>query len=161
MFYEFIKLREYDIINNDKMIVYDKRNDKKVRIIISSNEKLDMLFFYNTYENTDDDIQHLIFICKIATIQMKKLRIYKDVLKIELFYETELMRLLNGNRFIPKHIRISREKQNEIIKKFGKENLPLIMNSDPIVRLYDFELDSVIMIQRKNEIYYRLVTNDY
>ena len=92
---------------------------------------------------------------------MKKLRIYKDVLKIELFYETELMRLLNGNRFIPKHIRISKEKQNEIIKKFGKENLPLIMNSDPIVRLYDFELDSVIMIQRKNEIYYRLVTNDY
>lgn len=160
MFYEFIKLREYELIDSDKMIVYDHRNRKKVRIVISSDEKLDMLFFYNTYEKTDNDIQHIIFICKIATIQMKKLRIYKDILKIELFYENELARLLTGNRFIPKHIRLSKYKQEEIFQKFGKENLPLIMNTDPIVKLHDFEIDSVIMIKRKNGIYYRLVVSE-
>ncbi len=159
MFIEFIKIREYEIIDEEKMIVYNPRNNTKIQIIITS-EKLDMSLFHSKRTEIDDNIHHLIFIYKIATIQIKKLRNYKNTLRLELFFENELKRLLNGNRLIPPHLRIPLDEQNEIIKKFGKENLPLILQTDPIVRLYDFEVDSIILIKRKHEIYYRLVVND-
>ena len=159
MFHDFIKIRGYQIIDEDKMIAFDPRNNFKVQIVIT-NEKLDMSFFHIKRSEIEDDIQHLIFIYKIATIQIKKLRTYKNTLRLELFFENELRRLLNGNRLIPPHIRISKEEQDVIIKKFGKENLPLILHTDPIVRLYDFDVDSIILIQRKNGIYYRLVTSE-
>lgn len=159
MFREFIKIREYEIIDEEKMIVYNPKNNTKIQIIITS-EKLDMSLFHSKRTEIDDNIQHLIFIYKIATIQIKKLRTYKNALRLELFFENELKRLLNGNRLIPPHLRIPLDEQNKIIQKFGKENLPLILQTDPIVRLYDFEVDSIILIKRKHEIYYRLVVND-
>ena len=159
MFTDFVKIREYEIIDSDKMTAYNPRNNTKVQVIITS-EKLDMSFFHIKRSEIDEDIQHLIFIYKVATIQIKKLRTYKNSLRLELFFENELKRLLHGNRLIPPHIRISTDEQNHIIQKFGKENLPLILNTDPIVRLYDFDLDTIILIKRKNGIYYRLVTNE-
>lgn len=160
MFQEFVNIRNYQILDEKNKIVFNPKHMIKIKIVIIMDEKLDMSFFYSTYAIMDEDIKHLIFICRTATIQMKKLRVYKDVLRIELFYENELKRLITGNRLIPKHILLSHEKQQEVIKRFGRENLPLILNTDPIVKLYDFDVNSVIMIERKNGIYYRLVVND-
>jgi DNA-directed RNA polymerase subunit H (RpoH/RPB5) len=119
-----------------------------------------MAYFYRSYESLKDEIKHLIFIYSIATIQIKKLKTYKDVLKVEFFNLFELNRLLTGNRFIPKHRQVCASEREEIVQKFGKNNLPLISITDPIVKLYDFDLDSIVEIERENTIYYRLVVQD-
>jgi hypothetical protein len=36
----------------------------------------------------------------------------------------------------------------------------MILHTDPMVRLYDFEMDSVVQIERPDAIYYRLVVSD-
>lgn len=154
------KLRQYNLFNQDKYI-YTTIDNKKIRFFyIPSNEKLDMNQFYKIYEilsNETPDIQHIVFIYTTATIQMKKLKLYKDILKIELFSENELKRLITGNKFIPIHRKVHKDVEDQIFKKFGKDSLPKIVITDPIVRLYDFELDSVVEIERPNGIYYRLV----
>lgn len=160
MFIELINLRGYTIIDINRKIVLNPMKNEKIQFFVVLDDKLDMSFFYNKKLEIESDVKHIIFIYKIATVQMKKLKTCKDILRIELFYENELSRLLCGNRLIPKHIRLSQEKQNEVVEKIGMGNLPLILSSDPIVKLYDFDVNSVIMIQRKYGIYYRLVVND-
>jgi DNA-directed RNA polymerase subunit H (RpoH/RPB5) len=119
-----------------------------------------MSYFYKAYEQLSENISHLIFIYNFATIQIKKLKMYKDILKIEFFHENELRRLLIGNRLIPKHAQVDSETREQGIQSFGRDNLPMILHTDPMVRLYDFEMDSVVQIERPDAIYYRLVVSD-
>ena len=157
----FAKLRNYIPLDEQKYI-FETQDNKHVRIF-HFEEKLDMNQFYKTYHilsQENPSVHHIIFIHNMITIQMKKMKLYKDILRIELFSETELKRMLIGNKFIPPHKQVYKHTQEKIFKKFGKDNLPKILNTDPVVRLYDFELNSVIEIQRPDEIYYRIVVSD-
>jgi DNA-directed RNA polymerase subunit H (RpoH/RPB5) len=157
----FTKLRNFTTLDEDKYI-FETQDRKQVRIFYFE-EKLDMNQFYKTYQilsQENPSVHHIIFIHNMITIQMKKMKLYKDILRVELFSETELKRMLIGNKFIPIHKQVCSHTQEKIFKKFGKDNLPKILNTDPVVRLYDFELNSVIEIQRPDEIYYRIVVAD-
>ena len=157
----FTKLRKYTPVNENKYI-YETPEHKQVRVF-HFEEKLDMSQFYKIYHilsQENPSIHHIIFIHNMITIQMKKMKLYKDILRIELFSETDLQRMLIGNKFIPVHKQVCSHTQEKIFKKFGKDNLPKILNTDPVVRLHDFELNSVIEIQRSDEIYYRIVVAD-
>jgi DNA-directed RNA polymerase subunit H (RpoH/RPB5) len=169
--FEFIqllsRLRNIQLLEQTptRGICFDPRGQKYIQIVICEESKLDMSYFYKAYdqldlynqENPERKIQHIIFIYRIATIQIKKLKIYKDILCIEFFNENELRRLLIGNRFIPKHSRVEQELHQEIIRKFGKDHLPTLLHTDPIVRLYNFEVGDIIQIEREDTLYYRLV----
>lgn len=168
MFEELCGLRNYDILDRSKYLAMNKDTGERIQFIITWNDKLDMSYFYKAYNQlptitspNNEHITHLIFIYTIATIQIKKLKMYKDIINIEFFNENELRRLLIGNRFIPKHTRLTKEEQDIVVNKFGKDNLPCILISDPIVKLYDFQLDSIIQIERNDTIYYRRVIEDF
>jgi|LakMenEpi03Aug12_release.lakeMendotaPanAssembly.Ray.scaffolds.fasta_scaffold338291_3 DNA-directed RNA polymerase subunit H (RpoH/RPB5) len=166
----FIQLRGYVRISEAPHIVYHPARDIKIQIFICQQDKLDMNYFYKSYEqlaqpdeatsSSTPHVSHLIFIYNIATIQIKKLKMYKDILKIEFFNENELRRLLTGHRLIPRHIQVDQPTRAEIIQKFGRDNLPMILHTDPIVKLYDFDLDAVLQIERPDGLYYRLVVAD-
>lgn len=172
--FEFIqllaKLRNYDILEQteNRSICYNPIQNDHIQVFLCEESKLDMGYFYKSYDtleqynqkNPSRKVQHLIFIYRVATIQIKKLKLYKDVLQIEFFHEHELCRLLIGNRFIPRHTKVSKEEYQEIVRKFGKHNLPTLLNTDPIVRLYHFELDDIIQVERPDVLYYRLVILD-
>lgn len=157
---DLIRLRKYTILNRDKKFLYDDVHNRHIQIFLCKNDKLDMSYFYKSYDILEEKVNHIIFIYKIATIQIKKLKMYKDILKIEFFDENELFRLLTGNRLMPPHKQICVQERDELFKKFGKNNLPFILNTDPIVKLHDFEIGSVLEIERPNCIYYRLVVYD-
>jgi len=67
------------------------------------------------------------------------------------------------HELVPKHIILSPQEKEELLKKYGiKENqLPKIYASDPIVRLIGAKPGDVIKIIRefegKKSVYYRLV----
>jgi DNA-directed RNA polymerase subunit H (RpoH/RPB5) len=144
-------------------IAYDPKRDVHIQFFLCDHDKLDMNYFYKSYEQlaeTTTPFSHLIFIYKVATIQIKKLKMYKDILKIEFFNENELRRLLTGHRLIPLHTQVDKTTRDEIVKKFGRDNLPMILHTDPMVKLHDFDVDSVLQIERPDGLYYRLVVVD-
>ena len=160
LYKKLIHIRDYKILDEKNLYLYDSEHEKYIQIFLCNYDKLDMSYFYKSYDKLKKGVSHIIFIYNIATIQIKKLKMYKDILKIEFFNENELRRLLIGNRLIPKHSKVSDEEKEEIFKKFGKNNLPFILNTDPIVKLHDFDMNSVLEIQRNDAIYYRLVVYD-
>lgn len=160
--HQLIRLRRYTPVEDlgHSHIAFDPKRQSHIQFFICDQEKLDMSYFYKAYEQLRPNISHLIFIYTLATIQIKKLKMYKDILKIEFFNENELRRLLIGNRLIPQHTQVSDHERADIINKFGRDNLPMILQTDPIVKLYDFDLDSIVQITRHDAIYYRLVVAD-
>jgi len=151
------ELRNYKVINSSDKIYVDIRGKYVKFIVIDENSKLDMSMFHKTFQNFEEYVQHIIFIYTLATIQTKKLKNYQNIIRIELFEEKELKRLLCGNRFLSPHRQLSNNEETEVLQKFGKDNLPQILISDPIVRLHNFDLNSVIEITRPDGIYYRIV----
>lgn len=154
-----ITLRGYTPVDLTKGLV--RNGHEKIQFYVCGIHKLDMAFFYKAHEQMHPDVTHLIFIYNHATIQIKKLKMYKDILRIEFFSVHELRRLLVGNRLIPPHRAVDApDTKARVFQQFGKENLPQLLHSDPIARLYDFELDTLVEIQRPDVLYYRLVVAD-
>jgi DNA-directed RNA polymerase subunit H (RpoH/RPB5) len=160
IFNDLVHLRKYTILDPQKRLVMDPKRQTRIQIFLCEGDKLDMNYFYRAYEQLEPGVTHLIFIYTIATIQIKKLKTYKDIFKIEFFKESECRRLLIGNRLIPKHVQVDPETRTQIIQRYGQDNLPIILNTDPIVRLYDFDTDSILQIERPDVLYYRLVVAD-
>jgi DNA-directed RNA polymerase subunit H (RpoH/RPB5) len=160
MFDQLITLRNYSVLDASKRLATNPDTGHIVQMIYCGDDKLDMSYFYKCYNQLEPNVSHVIFIYNIATIQIKKLKMYKDILNIEFLNLNELKRLLTGNRFVPKHSKLSLEEQQAIIERFGKDNLPCILHSDPMVRLHDFPVDSIIQIERNDAIYYRRVMED-
>lgn len=160
IFQQLVQLRGYTLLDLDKRVVWDPKRNQRIQVFLCEQEKLDMNYFYRAYEQLEANISHLIFIYNTATIQIKKLKTYKDILKIEFFKESECRRLLIGNRLIPRHVQVNSQLRDQIIQQFGQDNLPMILHTDPIVRLYDFDLDAVLQIERPDVTYYRLVVPD-
>jgi DNA-directed RNA polymerase subunit H (RpoH/RPB5) len=46
-----------------------------------------------------------------------------------------------------------------MIEKFGKNKLPQIKFNDPISRYFNCQVGDIFKIYRKNEMYYRIVSN--
>jgi DNA-directed RNA polymerase subunit H (RpoH/RPB5) len=156
---QLIQLRGYTPLDMTKGLV--QYRDQKIQFYVCGTHKLDMAYFYKSYDQMIPGVTHLIFVYNHATIQIKKLKMYKDILRIEFFSVHELRRLLVGNRLIPVHRAVSDPTmQARVYQQFGKEKLPQLLHTDPIARLYDFELDSLIEIQRPDVVYYRLVVAD-
>jgi DNA-directed RNA polymerase subunit H (RpoH/RPB5) len=160
IFEQLVRLRGYTILDSKTYLVFNPVNQTRIQFFLCNQEKLDMSYFYKAYEQLPENISHLVFIYNFATIQIKKLKMYKDILKIEFFHENELRRLLIGNRLIPKHAQVDTQTREQVIQTFGRDNLPMILHTDPMVRLHDFELDSVVQIDRPDAVYYRLVVSD-
>jgi len=160
IFEQLVRLRGYTVLDSKTYLVFNPVNQTRIQFFLCNQEKLDMSYFYKAYEQLPENISHLVFIYNFATIQIKKLKMYKDILKIEFFHENELRRLLIGNRLIPKHTQVDSQTREQVIQTFGRDNLPMILHSDPMVRLHDFEMDSIVQIDRTDAVYYRLVVNE-
>lgn len=160
IFEQLVQLRGYRILDAKTYLAMNPETQTRIQFFLCNQEKLDMSYFYKAYEQLAENISHLVFIYNFATIQIKKLKMYKDIIKIEFFHENELRRLLIGNRLIPRHTQVDDKTREQVLKTFGRDNLPMILQTDPMVRLHDFELDSVLQIERPDAIYYRLVVSD-
>lgn len=94
--------------------------------------------------------------CKLNSYVMNKLKnIDKE---IEIFLYSNLYINLIDHFLVPKHQILDKKYENLIKDKFNSK-LPLIKKTDPICRYYNCKVGQVLKIYRKNEIYYRLVSN--
>ena len=106
----------------------------------------------------DKEYESLIIVTKnkLNSYVMNKLSgINKD---IQIFLYNNFYINIIDHYLVPKH-QILDEKHEKLIKEKFNNKLPSIKKKDPICRYYNCKVGQVLKIYRKNEIYYRLVSN--
>jgi len=64
---------------------------------------------------------------------------------------------ITKHRLVSKHMSVSSEELVEIKKKIDITKLPVLLTTDPMCKYYAFRKGSVIKIQRKDSMMYRIV----
>ena len=74
---------------------------------------------------------------------------------LQLFYLKNLVVNVTKHVLVPKHIKISKEEEDVILKRFNikkKNELPIIKSDDAICQYYNFKSGDIIKILRSNEL---------
>jgi DNA-directed RNA polymerase subunit H (RpoH/RPB5) len=127
---------------------------------------------FNTIKKSEDIEEFLekyINEKKILVVPIGSTKVEKQLLdynNTEVFYEVDLLVNIVDNNLVPKHIILSDEEANDILKeyKINKENLPRILSGDRIAKYYNVKPGQIVKIIRPsitagNEIVYRICVN--
>jgi DNA-directed RNA polymerase subunit H (RpoH/RPB5) len=175
----FVKMlynRNY-LLNNDltNLISSAIKNFNNNETFIESNNVYHLKIIpykLNTIKKSEDIEKFLeknlnskkIFVIPVGSTKVEKQLLEYD--NIEVFYEVDLLVNIIDNNLVPKHILLSDEEANEILKeyKINKENLPRILSGDRIAKYYNIKPGQIVKIIRPsitagNEIIYRICVN--
>ena len=127
-----------------------------LRKITTINKIEDIDNFLDKYQ----DYYKIIIVSKITPKAHKKFLEYDN---LEVFSDDELLTNKIDHIFVPKHIILTTEQQNQIKKEyeFKRNEIGKIKQSDPIARYYNIKVGQIIMIERPSitsgiSIYYRI-----
>ena len=170
---EMISFEEFVIkYNNRNLDIYinDEFKNKKIYVYFHNDlknfSKADlkniMQKVSNQYE--DEDI-NLILILKDKENSAISKELTKEIYKnVEIFLRKNMMFNITKHEYVPKHIILTKEEEDELLEKYNttKGKLPKISKSDPIAKYYGMKSDQICKIIRKSpEVgeypYYRLV----
>lgn len=127
---------------------------------------------FNTIKKSEDIEEFLekyINEKKFLVVPIGSTKVEKQLLdynNTEVFYEVDLLVNIIDNNLVPKHIILSDDEANDILKeyKINKENLPRILSGDRIAKYYNVKPGQIVKIIRPsitagNEIVYRICVN--
>ena len=115
-----------------------------------------------TYQ--DEEIKLIIILKEKGNGSIFK-EITKEVYKnVEIFMNKNMIFNITHHEFVPKHIILTEDEENEVLQKYSttKNKLPKILKNDPIAKYYGMKTNQICKIIRKSPevgdyIYYRLV----
>ena len=97
---------------------------------------------------------------------IKKLEKDKEYANLQIMYTKQFMFNPTKHSLVPKHTKLPEDEINDIVKYYAlssKNQLPIILKDDAIVRYYNFKPGDVIKIEstvgtmNTNYLYYRCV----
>ena len=141
--------------------VYIDTGNKPVVVIFSDIDKLNIQLGkeYITHM-IDNKSTHLIIIYHRITSSLHKLFSELGHYTIELFAVNDLQMNITKHELVPTHIKLSNDDAVSFKSKFGT-TIPMMLQTDPISRVYNYQIGDIIKIIRKhNEISYRIVVGD-
>jgi len=170
---QMLKCRNVNVdrfLNKNKKI---KKLDKEVIIEIFNNflkfDDILIIFFKKKISIKEmknslkiiekEEYKHLILITKIKfnsyiNNELKKIEEYLEVFLFKNFHINIITHVL-----VPKHELLNKEDNAKMIEKFGRHKLPQIKFDDPISRYFNCQVGDIFKIYRKEEIYFRIVSN--
>jgi DNA-directed RNA polymerase subunit H (RpoH/RPB5) len=105
------------------------------------------------------DYYKFIIVSKITPKAYKQFLEYDN---LEVFFDDDLLVNKIDHMFVPKHIVLSKEEQDQIRKEYGFKRIEIgiIKQSDPIARYYNLQPNEIIGIERTSKnsgiaVYYR------
>ena len=141
--------------------LYTDKDHKQIVVIFSNIDKLNIQLG-KEYIATMIDKQsaHIIIVYQFITSSLNKLLSELDHFTIELFDVDSLQMNITKHELVPTHVKLSNEDASSFKSKFGT-SIPMILKTDPISRLYNYDIGDIIKIIRKNnEISYRIVVDN-
>jgi DNA-directed RNA polymerase I, II, and III subunit RPABC1 len=176
IFKNMIHMLKYRNVKVDRFLNKNKKikklNNEKVEEIFNDILKFDnlLIIFYKKKISVKDmklslkkiekeEYDHLMLITKVKfnsyiNTELKKIDRYLEVFLFKNFHINIIDHIL-----VPKHILLTEKEKNKMIEKFGKNKLPQIKFNDPISRYFNCQVGDIFKIYRKNEMYYRIVSN--
>jgi DNA-directed RNA polymerase I, II, and III subunit RPABC1 len=161
---EYNELTDTDfkyLIKENKMDIYgDKESNGKrsaifVKFILACRIKptaikLCIDEIRELYSNMDT--MEIVIVLKIepnnSIYKLEKEKTEKDSI-IQIMNCKQLQMNITKHRLVPKHERMNDEESNELLKCYNlqtKQQLPLILKSDPVVRYYNFRSGDILRI---------------
>jgi DNA-directed RNA polymerase subunit H (RpoH/RPB5) len=117
-------------------------------------------------EDIEDFLENYKTYYKFIIVLQISPKVYKQLIEydnIEIFYDKDFYINIIDHIFVPKHIMLSLEEQENIKNEYGfkKNEIGKIKYSDPIARYYNLKIGEIICIQRPSissgiSIYYRI-----
>jgi DNA-directed RNA polymerase I, II, and III subunit RPABC1 len=170
---EKITFEQFGIKYNNKNIdiyINDEFKNKKMYVYfhneLKSFSKSDLKKITNDiFQKYNDDSISIILLLKDKENSAITKELSKDAYKnIEVFIQNKMIFNITHHIFVPKHIIITQEEENEVLEKYNtkKGKLPKISKTDPIAKYYGMKTNQVCKIIRNSPevgeyIYYRLV----
>lgn len=149
-------------------------NNSSFEIILSDKTKYS-IYLINTKLSSivqgtilDDYLSNNIDIHKIVIAKDVAKKVIKQILteykNAEFFFEYEMMEDIPNKIFIPEHQLLSTEEKDELLKKFGENELAKILSTDMMSRYYNAKIGDIFRIIRPSftsgkNIFYRRVIN--
>lgn len=157
-----IKRTDEDFLNDYK--------ENNCKLVINKNKTdLVSIYFYNSKIGINElkelfeilkenEVKHLILITKhkLTSYAKKEMKILGKNMEKEIFYFDEKIINITKHELVPKHTLLTPKETEQFIKNMGKK-IPHIKITDPQCRHYNGKVDQIFKIQRKAEIYYRIV----
>lgn len=143
---------------NTRCIVYFHCLDIKFK-------KSDMEYLLKLME--DHECQKIIIISKFKVNPMvfNSVSAIKD--DVQFFVENELLHCIVEHAFMPKFIKMTEEQKKDMLDYYDcqETDFPHILETDPIVKYYNFSVGDLLKIERYNgtpypNIYYRVVVKN-
>jgi len=156
--------KNIDIFFDDTVI------DKKVYIHFHNEQKgfskndLKNIIQKITNDYEDENI-NLILILKDKENSAITKELTKEIYKnVEIFLKKNLLFNITHHNYVPKHIILTKEQEEELLDKYNstKSKLPKISKTDPVAKYYGMKPEQICKIIRKSPevgeiFYYRLV----
>jgi DNA-directed RNA polymerase subunit H len=147
--------------NYDNNTTYYRNGDTKIAVklllrkITTIRKIEDIEDFLDKYK----DYYKFIIVNKITPKAYKQFLEYDN---LEVFFDDDLLVNKIDHIFVPKHIVLSKEEQDQIRKEYGFKRIEIgiIKQSDPIARYYNLQPGEIIGIERASKnsgiaVYYR------
>ena len=170
---ENITFEQFNIKCDNKNIdifIDDTVIDKKVYIHFHNEQKgfskndLKNIIQKITNDYEDENI-NLILILKDKENSAITKELTKEIYKnVEIFLKKNLLFNITHHNYVPKHIILTKEQEEELLEKYNstKSKLPKISKTDPVAKYYGMKPEQICKIIRKSPevgeiFYYRLV----
>jgi len=171
--FEMLEDRGYSLIksmekqDNQIKILFEKKDESKNKILVVllfENGKKEIINKLAVKLN-EMKIKNCILVLNNISSQSREIipelkNTGGNSIFIEIFEFIELTHNVSRNIMVPKHELLSEEETNILLNeyKIKKNQLPIILDTDPQVRYHNWDVNSVIKITRRNgEIYYRCI----
>ena len=160
------------LIRKNQLNIIANNNDKTIYIkfLLSLKVKsatIKELIQHITSKTTNSKDLEMIFVLKSKpNTSLKKLEKLNKVGDLQIMWIKHLQFNLTKHMFVPKHIKLNDDEKKIIIDKYrlySKQQLPLILKEDPVVRYYNFKKGDILKIEgsiaslNPNYINYRVV----
>ena len=152
-----LSYRGYEFIKTDNNIIFMKDKDNIVLVFIN-NSILNMVNIKDYMSITNSlNIKHIIIVYNDKITPSTKKLINHNIIEIELFEINEISFDITKHKYYYPHIKVDDNTKRELLNKY-KNNLPIILKNDPVVKFFNFKRGDIIKILRKdNNIFYRII----
>ena len=174
--------QKYDTINEEEMkhlisnnglfIMGEKKSSKSLIKLVtiskvkSVNIKEIVAEIVDELKDSNCSFEIIIILKNKPTSIIKKLEKDKEYANLQIMYTKQFMFNPTKHSLVPKHTKLPEDEINDIVKYYAlssKNQLPIILKDDAIVRYYNFKPGDVIKIEstvgtmNTNYLYYRCV----